>query len=128
MRLETTEWVEKAEGDFRTAEREAGVTAFPNHDAACFHAQQCIEKYMKALLIENGVTFPRTHDLLALLVLATPVFPSGANLRTELAELAPYAVDVRYPGDSADAPSAKTALEYCRTLRLELRQALQIGP
>jgi HEPN domain-containing protein len=40
------EWVEKAEGDFRTAEREARVRKAPNYDAVCFHAQQCAEKYL----------------------------------------------------------------------------------
>ena len=46
----TQEWIEKAEGDYRTALRERRVRRRPNHDAVCFHAQQCIEKYLKALL------------------------------------------------------------------------------
>jgi len=32
------EWVQKAEGDFQTAQRELAVTEYPNHDAVCFHA------------------------------------------------------------------------------------------
>ncbi len=46
----TQEWVNKGEGDFHTAERESRVTIAPNYDAICFHAQQCIEKYLKARL------------------------------------------------------------------------------
>jgi HEPN domain-containing protein len=38
------EWVSKAEGDYRTANREFAVTDEPNFDAVCYHAQQCIEK------------------------------------------------------------------------------------
>ena len=32
-------------------------------DAVGFHAQQAVEKAMKAVLVLEGVAFPRTHDL-----------------------------------------------------------------
>lgn len=35
----TQEWVDKAEGDFATAERELEVSVMPNFDAVCFHSQ-----------------------------------------------------------------------------------------
>ena len=44
MKDETAEWVEKAEGDWRTAQREFAVCEGPNYDAVCFHAQQCAEQ------------------------------------------------------------------------------------
>ncbi len=72
----TQEWVDKAEGDFATAGRELNVTASPNYDAVCFHAQQCIEKYLKARLQEAGVQFGKTHDLSVLLNLALPIEPT----------------------------------------------------
>ena len=50
----TREWVAKAEGDYATARREARARRQPNFDAVCFHAQQCAEKYVKALLQETG--------------------------------------------------------------------------
>jgi HEPN domain-containing protein len=37
MKPETAEWVEKAEGDFRTARRELFAPDSPNYDAVCFH-------------------------------------------------------------------------------------------
>jgi HEPN domain len=43
----TQEWIDKAEGDFRTATREIQVTQDPSYDGVCFHAQQCVEKYLK---------------------------------------------------------------------------------
>ena len=49
MKPATQEWIEKAEGDYRTALRERRVRRHPNHDAVCFHAQQCIEKYLNWL-------------------------------------------------------------------------------
>ena len=60
------EWVAKAEADFASARRERRARKHPNHDAACFHAQQCIEKLMKAVLIHSGVVPPKTHDLVYL--------------------------------------------------------------
>jgi HEPN domain-containing protein len=48
----TLEWVDKAEGDYATALRELRARKQPNYDAACFHAQQCVEKYLKAYLQE----------------------------------------------------------------------------
>jgi HEPN domain-containing protein len=51
----TNEWIDKAEGDFATAQRELQVVNDANYDAVCFHAQQCIEKYLKARLQEAGI-------------------------------------------------------------------------
>ena len=69
MQPVTLEWIEKAEGDFRTALREMRARKQPNYDATCFHAQQCAEKYMKAFLQEKLVPVDKTHDLLRLLSL-----------------------------------------------------------
>lgn len=66
MKPLTREWVEKGEGDRNTARRELRVRKSPNFDAVCFHAQQCAEKYLKALLQERGAAIPRTHNLEAL--------------------------------------------------------------
>ena len=63
MNPDTPKWLSKAEGDFHTARRELRARKAPNFDAACFHAQQGVEKYLKAVLIEAGATFTRTHDL-----------------------------------------------------------------
>jgi HEPN domain-containing protein len=60
------EWVDKADGDFRTAQRELAAAEAPNFDAACFHSQQSIEKLMKALLIALGELPPKSHDLVVL--------------------------------------------------------------
>lgn len=39
----------------------------PLNDPASFHCQQAAEKYLKALLHENGLAVPKTHDLEKLL-------------------------------------------------------------
>src|ERR1700691_1384876 len=98
MKPLTREWVEKAEGDFVTAQRELRAKKSPNFDSACFHAQQCIEKYLKARLQDAAIAFPHTHDLEVLLKLALRVEPLWAGLTTSAKLLSQYAVKTRYPG------------------------------
>ena len=50
-------WAEKGEEDFALA-RSALRRKRPLVTGACFHAQQCGEKYMKALLVSRGAEFP----------------------------------------------------------------------
>jgi HEPN domain-containing protein len=98
MRRLTEEWVEKAEADYRVAEREAAVTEEPSYSVVCFLAQQAAEKYMKALLTELGIGFPKTHDLGALLRLVPSGTTALADLRGPLEFLGMHAVESRYPG------------------------------
>jgi HEPN domain-containing protein len=69
MNALTAEWVAKAEGDWTTAGRELRARRLPNYDAACFHAQQTAEKYLKAFLQEQTSDVPRPHNLVELLEL-----------------------------------------------------------
>src|SRR5687768_9287243 len=113
----TAEWVEKAEGDFASAGRELRARRQPNYDAACFHAQQTIEKYLKAFLQEHGVAFPRTHNLVELLELCLTVDASFELQRVHVTLLDPYAVRYRYPGESADKVDARLAVGTARLVR-----------
>jgi HEPN domain-containing protein len=59
---ELKSWIAHAEDDY------GAVTALVRGRkkflySACFHAQQCAEKYMKALLIFKDQDFPKAHDL-----------------------------------------------------------------
>jgi HEPN domain-containing protein len=65
---------------------------------ACFHAQQCVEKAIKALLIHLNIPFPRTHVLERLLDL---LIASGIQVPSKVDDsffLTQYAVQTRYPG------------------------------
>ncbi|MDD2455478.1 MAG: HEPN domain-containing protein [Kiritimatiellae bacterium] len=55
----TLEWVAKAEEDAAVSERESRVRKQPSPGAVCYHAQQCIEKYLKAVLQEQGRPIPK---------------------------------------------------------------------
>lgn len=120
----TQEWVEKAEGDFASAGRELRSRKLPNYDAACFHAQQCAEKYMKGRLQEAGIAFPKTHNLVELLQLVGPLELSLMPLSVRLDTLGKAAVEIRYPGRTATKVEAKGALATAREVRQILRTAL----
>jgi len=111
MKAATREWIDKAEGDWATLTRELRARRAPNYDSACFHAQQCAEKYLKGRLHEEGVAFPKTHDLLAILDLLLPAEPLWTSLRPNLSVLRNYAVAFRYPGESADKVEAREAMK-----------------
>ena len=124
MKPITQEWVAKAEGDFATAKREVQVQRSPNHDAVCFHSQQCIEKYLKACLQEASIAFGKTHDLTNLLNLLLPLEPSWATLQPRLDALTTYAVEFRYPGASANQQLADQSFQDCDHIRQIIRQNL----
>jgi HEPN domain-containing protein len=122
----TQEWVGKAEGDFRTATREIQVTADPSYDGVCFHAQQCVEKYLKGNLQEAGIVFPKTHDLVVLLDLSLSIAPQFEPFRLRLRLLSLAAVEIRYPGRSADQAMAEEFYQLCAEMRDLVRLALGI--
>jgi HEPN domain-containing protein len=72
-----------------------------------FHAQQAVEKWLKAALTERAIGFARTHDLAALLDLLQDngiAMPTGAD---RIPRLTPYAVVFRYghvPLEAGGAP------------------------
>ncbi len=119
------QWVEKAEHDLRNAEHTLTLTEDCPFDTVCFHAQQCVEKYLKALLTLHGVRFPKTHDLTELF----PLLPPQAQLTipsSDLVEINPYAVETRYPGDwePQTRQDAIRAVEIARRLREAVRGQL----
>jgi HEPN domain-containing protein len=120
----TVEWLEKAEGDSITAQREFRARKAPNYDATCFHAQQSAEKYLKAVLQENGRTIPRIHGLAELLALILKDDPTFILIQTDLNVLESYAVQFRYPGLTADKVEAKTALSAAEQVRMFVRNKL----
>lgn len=127
MKKSTADWIEKAEGDFDSLERECRARRRPNYDSACFHAQQCCEKYLKGRLCEAGKPISKTHDLVALLESVLAVEPVWEVFREDLARLTDFAVLYRYPGESADKSDAHDARLLCRRFRDLARVALRLS-
>jgi len=89
-------WLRKAQSDITAmdASLEAGAL-----DAACFHAQQSAEKYLKAFLIQAGVDSPFTHNLAKLAELCAGIDASFRSLISVVESLTPYAVEMRYDSE-----------------------------
>jgi len=126
MKPLTEEWVSKAEGDFSTAGRELRARKCPNYDAVCFHAQQCMEKYLKAVLQEGEIEFGKTHNLSSLLDKMIATYPFLETTRPSLHLLNAFAIDFRYPGESADKVLAGKAYLICKSLRQSIRGLLRL--
>lgn len=87
-------------------------------DTVCFHAQQCVEKCMKAVLVRRQIPFGKTHDLEDLALLLPDEF--NPPLPTEdLARLTPHATNTRYPDEWApiSRDEAMWAVGAARTVR-----------
>src|SRR6266404_9773671 len=123
MKKRTMEWITKAEGDWSMAQRERHA-ADPVWDGICFHAQQCAEKYLKALLEEQIIVFHKTHDLVELIDLSGGQLPELDLLRTKLAHLSMFGIATRYPGVQATQQAADDALQTAETVRMVVRPKL----
>ena len=58
MKASTREWVKKAEEDFLAASSLERRRCKPLWNIVCFHAQQTVEKYLKARMEEAGLGVP----------------------------------------------------------------------
>ena len=79
-----------------------------------FHAQQSIEKSLKAVLSAKAVEFRRTHDLLTLLDLLEDHGLPPPPFSDWLDELNPYAVEARYGTIDPSGLDRPLALQVAR--------------
>jgi HEPN domain-containing protein len=119
------DWLEKADHDLAMAN--AGLKLGRNGptDMTCFHAQQCVEKYVKALFIWRGQPVLRTHNLTALVDrLNSADRPDLSAAEQEL--MTRYATVTRYPGDYApiSLTEARRAVAAARRTRRFIRARL----
>ena len=125
----TLERVQNAEDDW-TMLQLAQQAPRPLRAPICFHAQQCVEKYLKVWLQEANLRVPRTHDLNALLELIVPTHPQTFSQwrawHADFEKFKPHAVDVRYGDYSADEADVAHAVRVCTEVRREIRAALQL--
>ncbi len=104
MKPVTEAWLIKASDDLaaiqalRSNPQLTGVVAF--------HAQQCVEKCLKAVAEERLGTVPRVHDLRRLWEVVADQFSHDLDVNV-LRELTDIYTDCRYPGDLGLSPSGK---------------------
>ena len=87
-------WLAKAKSDLGTITL---LLEGPGpYDTACFHAQQAIEKALKAFLAFRALAIPRTHDLEEIQRLCMEIRPPPDLRGFDLTYMTTYAVAMRY--------------------------------
>jgi HEPN domain-containing protein len=121
------QWVKKADQDLAAAEAllTSGIRLPP---VIAFHAQQAVEKYLKAVLVRHQIYFPKTHDMGTLLKLVAVCAPVMAAALQEAELLTPFGVEIRYPGDTPELlPGEETnAVEIARQPRDAVTDLLDV--
>jgi HEPN domain-containing protein len=82
-----------------------------------FHAQQAVEKLIKAVLAARGVAFMKSHALSYLIGLVEDNEIEAPNELTEADVLSPWAVEFRYEGDEPPALDRSAALTLVGQVR-----------
>jgi len=86
--------LKKATNDLIAAE--ATLSTGQALDTVCFHAQQAVEKSLKAVLALHDAEYPWRHDLGELLALVKPLMPEIEPFRDRIIRMTPFAVAIRY--------------------------------
>lgn len=87
-------WLDIATEDLVVARLVASEEHFAH---ACFLAQQCIEKSLKAYLVAQTGNYPRVHKLVDLLGQCRLLAPDFAQFVTACTSVDQYYIPTRYP-------------------------------
>jgi len=126
---EVRAWLAKAGSDLRAGEVDLAAQPPLAADAA-FHAQQAVEKSLKALLTWSQIAFRKTHNLVELGEACVAIDASLEPLLRDAAELTEYAWRFRYPGDF-DEPTASEsdqALRIAHKVFAEITRRIGLEP
>ena len=99
-------WVQYAKMDLQVARRELYVSEDTEEvltPIVCFHAQQAVEKVLKAYLIKNNIDFEKIHNLETLRKLCATVDVAFEEL--DFGDLNYYGVSTRYPDGLMEMPT-----------------------
>ena len=115
MKKGTKLWLDFADRDLEAARLLADDEYVSN--VVLFHAQQCVEKCLKALLEENGVLVPHIHSVVKLNSLVMEEAGISLNLDEDELDLvdAVY-IDTRYPSGLGLLPSGFPTREDARDI------------
>ncbi|MGA9072241.1 MAG: HEPN domain-containing protein [Terracidiphilus sp.] len=101
----------------KASEDEAALQATGNPDAVLgFHAQQSVEKLMKALISARSAPFELTHNLLRLNAIVLELGEALPATPVSLSDLNDFAVEYRY--DLLFQNEAPNVVELIETVRL----------
>lgn len=119
-----SEWIQKAYNDLGSAKL---ILDSQSHyyDQVCFLAQQSIEKLLKAYLVKNKNDITKTHDLVKLTTDCSKFNSGFLNWKNAALSLTAYAVDFRYPGETATKEEAYEAYKLAGDFSKFILEALK---
>lgn len=109
--------MEKAAGDEKILLRLVDEDDIPD-DGLGFHAQQAVEKMIKAVLAHNDVSYERTHNIAYLLTLLDGASIPKPGNAASLPNLSPWAAELRYarqPEAVPDRTEMRSLVEQTKT-------------
>ena len=126
MKQITQEWLKSAESDFKLMDKIIGDADLTSQIA--FHAQQAIEKLLKAILEEFEIIYPKTHSLKNLLARIPKdiIHISNDDLIILMEQL--Y-IDARYPSALGLLPDGKPNIAEAQAflfLATEIKNQIKI--
>ena len=90
-------WLYRAEEDISVIDSLFNTDPAFYASTICFHAQQAVEKFLKAFLVYHNIDFPRTHDVDFLLLECKKI--DQTDFEIDLGSLSDFGVNIRYPDD-----------------------------
>lgn len=113
---EAAAWIEQAKHDEDTARLIRDHAGHP--DIGVYHLHQAVEKLLKALLVQRGDQFERTHVLDLLYSKAVPYCPELSQVVREVVALDRYLPRLRYPtGDDVTKHNFRECFGYYERIR-----------
>ncbi|MCI5134690.1 MAG: HEPN domain-containing protein [Candidatus Electrothrix sp. AW2] len=111
MKRSVSAWLQACEEDLHAVESllQSGVAT----GAASFHAQQCVEKALKAILEEYAGTVPKIHDLDRLFAASTEYIDLEQD-EVVINKLNMLYIESRYPGAFGFLPDGRPTSEQGR--------------
>lgn len=116
-------WLERAGQDLKLVDviYKKGLEGL--EDSFCYMCQQSAEKLLKAFIVKNVKSVPRSHDLLYLLGMCKNYDTTLLALTDALTVLNEYSVSARYPSDFDDKRTVEEAKEAYDFI-IEVKNAL----
>lgn len=112
MKYITGEWLKAASYDILTIKKilnEEDLTHI-----ASFHAEQAVEKVLKALIEEQNINVPKIHDIRRLHKMVEALIPLDEEHLEILLTINELYTDSRYPGDFGLLPDGKPGIDDAR--------------
>ncbi len=128
MRNIVEDWVQLAEDEYSNA---AILYEHNRYRGVCYHAQQCVEKSLTALILEKGGEFKRIHDIVKLIEIAR-TYGWKIEISMNDAVFLNSIYKGRYPAEEGLLPfgeptmeDAKRSVEQAEKMIAILRQGLK---